>query len=225
MNENRRRAIVWDTIERIAFKPATDDDQRTWLGAYARTLHTIWDMEPAWTFLALDDHFDVPFLMLNCIYSIDSVPYSISLVQASTTPHCYWQNHIDTGYLSKASLFPASGQYPCQQFAQLRRDIEAVLNGMILHPRCHSHLEDLGVQNVQLDGSIGGLSSHEARIGGGIENPFVLLFHLRYQFCLVSDQARQTERQRLIELFENAIRNSDSTVNARDLFGFQRRNN
>lgn len=223
MNENTRRAIVWDTIERIAFKPATDVDQRTWLGVYAKTLHIIWDIEPAWTSLALDDHFDVPFLTLNCTYSIDSVPYSVSLEQASITPHCCWKNHIDTGYLSRASLFSANDQYPRRQFEQLRRDIEAVLNGMIFHPRCHCHLEDLGIQHMQLEGYSGALSLHEIRIGGGIENPFVFLFHLRYQFCLVSADVRQTERQRLIELFENAIRNNDLTVNARDLFGFQRR--
>ena len=35
------------------------------------------------------------------------------------------------------------------------------------------------------------LSPHEVRVSGGIENAFVFLFHLRYQFCLVSEETRQ----------------------------------
>ena len=96
---------------------------------------------------------------------------------------------------------------------------------MLFHPRCHAHIEDIGVQHVQLDQDRGGLSLHEVRIGGGIENPYVFLFHLRYQFCLVASQARQTERQRLIDLFDVAIRGNNSTVSASDLHDFQRRNN
>ena len=219
MTENERRAIVWDTIERIAFRPPSP---KKWLGVYAKTLHRLWGMEPMWGRFACNDQFDVPFLMLNCNYSIESVAkYSVSLLQDSSTVRCFWQNHIDPQYLSKGSLYSAVGRYPQQQKAQLRSDIEAVFNGMIFHPRCHTHLEDLGIHHVQLDRGKGGLSSREVRIGGGIENPYIFLFHLRYQFCLVSSQVRQSERQRLIDLFERLIRNNQN-VNARDLFDYKR---
>ena len=92
---------------------------------------------------------------------------------------------------------------------------------MIFHPRCHIHLKNL---LIELDSNNGGLSFHEIRIGGGIENAYVFLFHLRYQCCLVSDQIRDNEKVRLIELFKGAIQNNE-TVNARDLFNFQRGNN
>jgi hypothetical protein len=134
----------------------------------------------------------------------------------------HWKFHVDPEFHSKASLQTSVDKYPHQQMGELRRDVEAVLNGMLFHPRCHAHLEDLGGWHVQLDQNSGGLSSHEVRIGGGIENSYVFLFHLRYQFCLVSDQARNDEKTRLIGLFENAIKNNDSTVTARDLFNFQR---
>lgn len=105
----------------------------------------------------------------------------------------------------------------------MKGDIEAVLDGMIFHPRCHSHLENFGIrQHVQLDQDRDGLSSHEVRIGGGIENPYIFLFHLRYQFCLVSKEVRQTERQRLIDLFNMSISSSKQNVNAKDLFNFKR---
>ena len=103
---------------------------------------------------------------------------------------------------------------------ELRHDVKAVLNGMIFHPRCHTHLKDIEVTPGHLDQNSSGLKLHEIRIGGGIENPYVFLFHLRYQFCLV-DQIRKTERQRLIDLFVNAIRGKDRTVDAPKLLNFR----
>lgn len=218
MNDNKRRAIVWDTIERIAFRP---NPPESWLSVYAKTLHDLWGVEPMWDRFARNHCFDIPFLMLKCDYLIKSVAkYSVSLIQDSSTVRCYWQNHIDPEYLSKGSLCSESGRYPRQQRVELRRDIEAVLDGMIFHPRCHVHPDVFGLHHLQLDPDKGGLSSHEVRIGGGIENPYVFLFHLRYQFCLVSNQVRQSERQRLIDLFERSI-GKDRNVNARDLFNFK----
>jgi hypothetical protein len=218
MNDKQRRAIVWDTIERLAFRP---NPPSSWLGVYAKTLHGLWGVEPMWDRFSLNDHIDIPFLMLKCDYLIESIAkYSVSLIPESSTNRCCWKNHIDPKYLSKGSLYSARGRYPHQQRAQLQRDIEAVLDGMIFHSRCHTHLEDLGIRHVQLDRDSGGLSSHEVRVGGGIENPYIFLFHLRYQFCLVSSQARQSERQRLIDLFEVSIRDNQN-VNARDLFDYK----
>ncbi len=218
MNETKRRAIVWDTIERVAFRPNRPD---RWLGVYARTLYKLWEIEPARTRFGPDDEIRVTFLNLKCSHFIESVSrYSISFVHDSSD--CmHWQNHVDPEFYSKASLQTSVGNYPSQQMDQLRRDVDAVLDGMLFHPRCHAHLEDLGVRHVQLDQDRGGLSSHEVRIGGGIENSYVFLFHLRYQFCLVSTQVRQIERQRLIDLFERSIRNNRN-VNARDLFDYKR---
>ena len=39
MNDNKRRAIVWDMIERLAFRP---NPPASWLGVYAKTLHGPW---------------------------------------------------------------------------------------------------------------------------------------------------------------------------------------
>ena len=216
MNDKKRRAIVWDTIERLAFRP---NPPESWLGVYAKTLHKLWGMESVWARFGIDDEFVVTFMNLKCSHFIESVSkYEISLVH-DFSDCLHWQIHVDPGFHSKASLQTTVGKYPHQQMGKLSRDIDAVLNGMLFHPRCHTHLEDLGVRHVQLDQDSGGLSSHEVRIGGGIENPYVFLFHLRYQFCLVSDPVRHTEKTRLVDLFENAIRNN-GTVSARDLFNF-----
>ncbi|MBI9084159.1 MAG: hypothetical protein JEZ11_11220 [Desulfobacterales bacterium] len=227
MNDNGRRAIVWDIIERIAFRP---DSPARWLGVYAKTLHMLWPEGGFWGRFGLNDNIEIPFLMLRCDYQIESVAkYSVSLLQDSPAVRCHWQNHIDPEFLSKGALHSANARYPHDQRAQLQGDIEAVLDGMIFHPRCHTHLEDLGISNVQLDQEKGGLKSHEVRIGGGIENPYVFLFHLRYQFCLVHTNVRRDERQRLIDLFESSIRAAIESpkktlknVNAADLFNYKR---
>ena len=225
MNKTKRRAIVWDTIERIAFRPRSNNDRSTWLGVYAKTLHKLWGMDSMWNHFGSYDIFDIPFLNLKCVYTIENAEkYSVSL-QDSSTSRSYSQNHVDSAYISKASLHSASAKYPRRQRVHLKSDIKAVLDGMLFHPRCHAHIEDIGVRHVQLDQDRGGLSSHEVRIGGGIENPYVFLFHLRYQFCLVANQVRQTERQRLIDLFDDAIRKNETTVPANVLHDFQRRNN
>ncbi|NQU64788.1 MAG: hypothetical protein HQ517_10990 [SAR324 cluster bacterium] len=221
MKEAERRAIVWDTIERTAFQPSSDKDRSTWLGVYAKTLHVLWEKDPVWARLAPDDEFIVPIPKLKCKYTIQSaIEYSVSL-RNSSTDHCYWQNQVAPKYLSKGSLHSAGGRYPVQLIKKhLRDDIKAVLNGMIFHPRCHTHLEDLGIQQVQLDQSKDGLKLHDIRIGGGIENPYIFLFHLRFQFCLESNRVRKAEKQRLIDLFERSIKVKN--VEAKALFGYTR---
>ena len=220
MNDNKRRAIVWDTIERLAFRP---DPPANWLSVYAKTLHRLWGEEATWNRFAPDDEFIITFLDLKCRHSIETVSkYEITFVHNSSD--CtYWKTHVDPKFLSKASLQTSVDPYPRQQMDRLlHRDVDDVLNGMIFHPRCHTHLEDLGIRHVQLDQQKGGLKSHEIRIGGGIENPYVFLFHLRYQFCLVNTDARREERLRLIDLFEGAIRGKEQRVNPSELFNFQR---
>jgi hypothetical protein len=68
----------------------------------------------------------------------------------------------------------------------------------------HTHIEEHGLmQSAATSPPL--LALHEIRVSGGIENAFVFLFHLRYQFCLVSDEARGFERNRLVNLFTTAI--------------------
>ncbi len=217
MNDNKRRAIVWDEIERLAFRP---DSPENWLGVYAKMLHMLWGEEATWNRFGPNDEFIVTFLNLKCCHSIKTVSkYEISFVHNSSG--CtHWKIHVDPKFLSKASLQTPVENYPRQQMNELHHDVEAVLNGMIFHPRCHTHLEDLGIRHVQLDQGKGGLKSHEIRIGGGIENPYVFLFHLRYQFCLVHKNVRRDERLRLIDLFERSIKNKKK-VSTKDIFNFK----
>ena len=219
MNDNKRRAIVWDTIERLAFRP---DPPKKWLGIYAKTLQRFWEDVVIYNRFGPNSEFVVTFLNLKCHHSIKTVSkYEISFVH-NFSGCTHWKTHVDPEFLSKASLQTPVDSYPSQQMdKKLHRDVDAVLNGMIFHPRCHTHLEDLGIQHVQLDQERGGLSSHEVRIGGGIENPYVFLFHLRYQFCLVHTDVRRDERQRLIDLFAGSIGRREQSVDPQKLFNFK----
>jgi hypothetical protein len=218
MNDNKRRAIVWDTIERIAFRP---NPPARWLGVYAKTLHDLWGMDRIFTRFSLNDEFTVSFLNLRCKHKIESESkYDVSFVHDSSD--ClHLKIHVDPDYLSKASLQALVDNYPSQQIGKLSGDVEDVLDGMLFHPRCHVHLEDLGVRYMQLDLEKGGLGLHDIRVGGGIENPYIFLLHLRYQFCLVHTDVRRDERLRLINLFDNAIREKKQNVNAKELFNFK----
>jgi hypothetical protein len=218
MNDNKRRAIVWDTIERLAFRPKKP---ATWLSTYKKTLHPFWGKEKTYIRFGTDSEFIIPFFLnLKCCFFIESESkYNISFVHDSSDCPRGGQFHVDSGFFSKASLQAFVEKYPQEQMKKkLSRDVEAVLNGMLFHPRCHAHLDYLGVPHVQLDQDSGGLSSHEVRIGGGIENPYVFLFHLRYQFCLVHEHVRHEEKLRLIDLFEGAIQRKEQRVIPEKLF-------
>jgi hypothetical protein len=73
-------------------------------------------------------------------------------------------------------------------------DLRAVIDGLLLHPAVHQHIESP-------------IDEHEIRIGGGIDNPFLFLFHLRYQLCPIETK-RERERDRLVNLFSQAVRNN-----------------
>ncbi|MCD6486124.1 MAG: hypothetical protein J7K35_02185, partial [Syntrophobacterales bacterium] len=142
MNANKRRAIVWDKIERLAFRP---NPPTKWLGVYAKTLHNLWGMDQVWARFGPVDKFIVTFLNLKCCHFIESESkYEFSFVHDSSD--ClHWKIHVDPGFLSKASLQTPVDSYPSEKMdKKLYRDVDAVLNGMIFHPCCHTHLEGLG---------------------------------------------------------------------------------
>ena len=221
LSDSERRAIVWDTIERLAFRPQKPS---RWLGVYAKTLHRLWEVEPVWARLGTEDSFAVDFLDLECCYALPGFSeYSASISRRSSGA-TVWQIHVDPDFLSKAALHHTPGSYPHQAVqSHLQCDVEQVLDGMLIHPRNHTHIGELGDGVAAQPDTANGdsLPLHEVRIGGGIENSYVFLFHLRYQFCRVSDRVRHKERTRLIRLFTRAMRDNWQTVSPGDLFDFR----
>ncbi|OGV61340.1 MAG: hypothetical protein A2498_01095 [Lentisphaerae bacterium RIFOXYC12_FULL_60_16] len=212
-----RQAVVWDAIERLAFRPSTADRQR-WLWCYVRSLRTLWGVEPTDVVTRGNTGFDAWFLGIACNYAIE-VPdrYSVTIMNAAATAPACWCVHVDPDYLSRSALFESCGDYPSQDMdAHLERDVATVLDGMLFHPRNHAHGDAFGIVS-QLDRDTS-LTPSEIRLGGGIDNGFVFLTHLRYQLCLLSADGRQTERTRLVRLFTAAIRNGCGAISAAVLF-------
>ena len=217
MNESKRRGIVWGVIERLAFRP-TIADKDGWLWLYVRTLPRLWGLHEADIQTRRNTGFDVDFLNLACDYTVEAPDkYSVTISNAATTAPACWHLQVVPCYCSKAALCSTTGLYPRQAVDRyLLGDVQCVLDGMIFHPRNHAHGNELGIASELADDSA--LSPYEIRLGGGIENGFVFLTHLRYQFCLLSKDARQVERTRLIQLFTTAIRDRRTTVAAAELF-------
>lgn len=218
MNERQRRAITWDTIERIAFQPA---DTPGWLRKFGVSLAGFWQAQNTDVNFSTDG-FEASFLNIACEYEVVARDhYSVSIINAASDKKLSWSLHVDPGYCSKASLGGAQEDYPTQHVAKdLRGDVSAVLDGMLFHPRNHCHGEDM---ELTMSLSATALPTHEVRVGGGIGNAFVFLTHLRYQLCLLDTELRDTERSRLIELFTAAIRGKRDSVPAKEILDLKRK--
>jgi hypothetical protein len=220
MTPSDRQSVVWSLIERMAFRPNPVD---TWCALYECTIHRLWELQPGDVSIQRKTKFELPFLNIVCEYHVEQVgeKYDARILLMGNRQRLVWAIHVDPAYLSKAALHKDNRRYPTQDLnRRLKGDVESVLNGMVFHPRNHTHLGDCGIiPNAQ-----GGLDLpiREIRVGGGIENVFVFLFHLRYQFCLVSEETRTQEKNRLIDLFTSAIKESRLNVPPAELFSFRR---
>jgi len=217
MNERQRRAITWDTIERLAFQPP---DTPSWLRKFGVSLAGFWQAQNTDVNYNADG-FEAWFLNIACEYEVVARDqYSVSIINAASKRKLSWSLHVDPDYCSKASLVGAQDDYPTQHVANdLRGDVIAVLDGMLFHPRNHCHGEDM---ELTMSLVATALPPHEVRVGGGIGNAFVFLTHLRYQLCLLDGALREAERDRLIDLFTTAIRDKRDSVSAKEILNLKR---
>ena len=220
MTEAKRRAIVWDLIEQSAFRP---NNKKSWLRRYADQLPHLLQLppEPVWIKDGSQGHFEIAGLKIACNYTIEGSNAYVAYLTKTQDKRTIWSVHADTDYLSKAALHTAEVDYPNAEIdTHLRSDIKSVLEGMLFHPRNHAHLSDVGFTTAgDADPSCKMLKADNIRVTTSAYNGFVFLYHLAYQLCVVSKQARNNEKMRLIDLFYGAIRNN-LTVTARDLFSF-----
>jgi hypothetical protein len=219
LSAEERRSIAWVTIERLAFRPTGDNEVNTWLSLYGRTMHHLFQLDPGNVKAAHGTSFSVLPLNLICKYQHQQGgdKYEAAIQVTGDEEELLWTIHVDPITASKAALHSEHRSFPKQEIGHLKGDIEGVLDGMLFHPRNHTHLEDCGLKGCTLGGE--GLKPHEIRISGAIENLFVFLFHLRYQLCLVSVETRAREKRRLTDLFKLSI-TQNRRVPAKELFDF-----
>lgn len=103
-----------------------------------------------------------------------------------------WWHHSDIDYYGLPIEKMLDEKKRSVAFAGFSRDdLEIVLDALIFHGRAHQHIKSPFPEN-------------KIRIRGGIENPFLYLFHLRYQLC--PKEKRNAEKRRVVDIFENAIK-------------------
>jgi hypothetical protein len=201
MVEKDRLTIVWREIESKAFHPLGREIE-TWLQVYKRSLSKLWDIAPSPAGKS-NASFNLPISSFQCCFSNDDEKGLKFTVAISSAERTFWHLEVDPGYYSKTDGLNQTKNYPREHKnnRDLEKDIEIVLDGMLFHPHCHMHGDKLNIQPLGNHA----LDSHEIRLGGGIENLFIFLAHVRYQFCLVSHDKREEEKSRLVKLFTGAI--------------------
>ena len=210
-----RRAFIWDRIIQLGFSPRTDINKKSWILLFKQNLLSFWGNESQPVYetrhsatvirvtypgLTYDDE-----VVFECRISND-FQFSVDVLQGD---NIWWVHEYDQKYYSPSFdvFLPfisgrTRGASPLNTTLG-RDDIEAVIDGLILHPCVHQHIRYP-------------VYRHEIRLGGGITNPYVYLFHLRYQLC-PDERRRENERLRLTELFFNAINDNRLEVAPNDL--------
>jgi len=199
-------AYLWQCIIRLAFSPASIKDKKNWLRQYGQSLKLFWQVGdypkvPSSRGGYLSATVDCPFHLGMCFeYAIEEKTHDKFTVRFMYSPPLseralMWVHDVDGQYFKYPnqvllSTHAQSGQ-AIQQMSD--RDIEKVIDALIIHPTPHQHIESP-------------IDDHDIRMGGGLLNPFLYLFHLRVQFC-PNQGMRDAEKQRLIALFSSAIKN------------------
>ncbi len=216
MDKQMVRAYLWKAIVRLGFCPVSQKEKKSWLIQYSRSVKQFWRIPsyptpPGQDNGKLNGHIDCTDLF-NLV-----LEYTVDSMEKFTVRFCYtfpsdgkelfmWTHDVDERAEKSYCFSPQPFFCLQQEKAALKiftnKDIEAVIDGLLLHPKAHQHLESP-------------IDKHEIRIGGGIDNPFLYLFHLRYQFCPFLD-TRNAEKDRLVTLFADALR-TQSVITANTL--------
>jgi len=194
------KAYVAEAVIRLAFSPHSDTEKRKWLNLLHRGMPSFWGVEnypapPRQEGGALRGTLEHGQLQLLVEYQVEAnadISARIMFCRENDRD-ILWHHHGDSGFFrfpERIALQRIDRERPALHAAQ-REDVEAVVDGLVCHPAAHQHLESP-------------VNRHEIRIGGGIGNAFLFLFHLRFQLCPFPEQ-RAEERVRLIGLFFDAI--------------------
>jgi len=209
------QAYLWQEIIKIGFSPSSDKDKKSWLIQYGKSLEDFWKITDYPKFPTVRNKIFKG--SLHCASNLNMMlEYSISglskfavrfLYNLNGTLGTIWIHDVDDN--DKYFNFPH--QFFLTTYKQrniaLRefkvKDIESVIDGLLCHPVVHQHIDGLLSYPAEPDERDKD-KNHKIRIGGGIDNAFLFLFQLRYQLCPFADK-RKAERDRLINLFQDAI--------------------
>jgi len=206
-------AYLWQDIIRLGFSPASTKEKKNWLLQYGRSLKQFWEVEaypeaPKSSKGILSSTINSPDHLGLCFeYAIQSNDkFTVTLMYSPPVKdkELMWCHDMDGQYFYFPNqLFLTDHNkrsFAIKQMSDI--DIGKVVDSLLIHPTPHQHIESP-------------VDDHNIRIGGGLLNPFLYLFHLRVQLCPIQVR-RNAERERLVYLFKDAIQNNNP-VNINEL--------
>ncbi|MBU0469273.1 MAG: hypothetical protein KJ736_09485 [Candidatus Omnitrophica bacterium] len=210
ITEDIIKSYLWRDVIRRAFSPSSLSEQNSWMIQYCKSLKDFWQIDsyPPNPFNnnlisgRIPSERDLGISFDYCIFNTSKFNIKF-LFDPNDTIGIMWTHDVDENYfsfpeqvfLAKANL----GKEALKSKNITKNLMEAVVDGLICHPKSHQHIDHP-------------VDSHTIRIGGGIDNPYLFLFHLRYQLCPFKE-IRNQERERLVNLFFDAItQNSVVTI-------------
>ncbi|NQU63485.1 MAG: hypothetical protein HQ517_04260 [SAR324 cluster bacterium] len=204
-------AWLWSEIERQAFNPISEKDVKSWIYLYISSLKNYWGLNeyPTSDFTPkknrIIEHSGFKLVFEFNITSADK--YWVSIKDLSQKLN--WIHDVDgINYFGfpRQMFLNKIGKRNLAIKQCTRKQIEIVLDSMICHPKVHHHIAEYPKPE------------HEIRIGGGISNPYLYLFQLRFQLC-INKPEREKEKGRLTTLFMEKIK-SKNPIPAGDLFRY-----
>ncbi len=212
MHKDIIQAYLWRDVIRLGFSPSGGKKIKSWLYLYGKSLKDFWGIDeypPTPTsngsiIAELTSSIQINMLMDYSITNISN--FSVRFLHISNTRELMWKHDVDSRYFSfPEQAFLTKHNNRTRAIENMASEhIARVIDSLLLHPKAHQHIESP-------------IDKHEIRIGGGILNPFIFLFHLRYQLC-PDETRRNEEKSRLVNLFESAVR-SGTPVTADELLG------
>jgi len=197
MDNDIIQAYLWNDVIRLGFK-ITEHQQ--WIKTYLGSLQSFWEVYeypckdgPRCKNNSIKAKIENPDLELR--WKFDLKINEHFHLEFNHLDKNIWWHHADYAYYGlpiEKMLDKAKRSIAIAEFSH--DDLEIILDTMIFHGRIHQHIKSPFPEN-------------KIRIGGGVDNPFLYLFHLRYQLC-PDETRRDEEKKRLILLFEPAVKSN-----------------
>ncbi len=211
------KTFLYQEIMKLAFEVTDTALMNRWITACVHSFQQFWGVEhspcqnPRSPLMLEVNEFD-----MTCEITIDALDdFSVTINSVAQRndelilrheAHALKQQNFITPYLfTAAQQSGAKAEYTTAQLGD-------VIDYMLLHPFVHIHIK--GPINPE----------NHIRLGGGIANVLQYLFHLRYQLCpeairqpKTSGTVKHPERERLIVLFDKAIKAGKKVVSPGEL--------
>lgn len=199
--------LIWQKIILLAFSPSGSTDINAWFSCFSKSLQDFWELDNP----TKQEGFKLEIYNNNIPLSFDfsysnSNKFTVAIYYPNNNNNLLWEHDVDKKYYSPYNKQNTFKDVNINQISD--SDIKEVLDGFLFHPAVHQHIKEP-------------VSEHLIRIGGGINNPFQFLFHLRYQLCLIQEK-RDEEERRLLNLFSNSLKRK-KRIPPSELMGLHKR--